>query len=288
MTAEQHSLLAVFAHPDDEILVAGTLAHYRQKGFRVALVCATRGEEGKIAPGVQATRATLGPMREDELRKAARLLGVREVYFLDYRDSGMPGKPSNNNPSNVHNAPLEEVTAKLVKYIRQIRPQIVITFDPTGDYGHLDHIKVHRATMLACRQAHNPSFFPEHMTNGLALHLPSKVYWAGFTREFITDFAAWQAASGMPDEGKFPSSRGFSAQQISAKMAVGQYLELKEQVRRTYASQQNPTSPYTAVTGNLFDRHFSFENYVLAQSQVEKHTGVEDDLFIGLSENPST
>src|SRR5205823_5550745 len=89
MTTEPLCLLAIYAHPDDEGLITGMITHYRSEGVRVVLVCATRGEEGEIAPGVEATPETLGKVREQELRTAMGHANVEEIHFLGYRDSGM-------------------------------------------------------------------------------------------------------------------------------------------------------------------------------------------------------
>ena len=103
-------LLAIFAHPDDETFGAGsTLAHYASLGVDVSLVCATRGEVGEIAPGVDATPDTLGQVREQELRAALKILGVRSLTLLGYRDAGMEGTADNRNSSAFINAPEPEV-----------------------------------------------------------------------------------------------------------------------------------------------------------------------------------
>lgn len=261
------TLLAVFAHPDDEVLIAGTLAHYRAKGVRVAMVYATRGEEGKIAPGVQATRETLGQVRERELRTALGMVGIDEIYFLGFHDSGMAGTKANKNPGNFLQADLEGVVGQIMAILDQVQPQVVITFGPDGDYGHPDHLKIHEATMQACL------FAPRQ---------PPRVYWTGFSQSYIREFAAWQSSLGMPDEGKFPPSRGFSEGQISVRMDVSPYLEIKKRLRRAHASQQNPASPYTAEWANRFDGHFSTEYFVQAYPEDPSSSVKPKDLFHGL------
>ena len=107
---DKQKILAVFAHPDDEVFsIGGTLARYAHACKQVTLVCATRGEEGEIAAGTAATPENLGQVREEELRCAAETLGIDEVILLDYRDSGMEGTPENQNPRAFMNAPAEEV-----------------------------------------------------------------------------------------------------------------------------------------------------------------------------------
>ncbi len=159
MTVER-TLMFVGAHPDDESFgPGGTLAKYADDGVRVVYACATRGEAAGDADDA-ATPERLGETRWSELRCAAATLGLAEVLHLGYRDSGMPGSPDNWHPRALVAAPLEDVTRDLVAVIRQVRPQVVITFDPIGGYYHPDHIAVHRATALAFHEAGRPDHFP--------------------------------------------------------------------------------------------------------------------------------
>lgn len=152
------TLLAAFAHPDDESFgPGGTLALYAMRGYTVHLICATRGEAGAPAPGMEGI-TDLGSVREAELRCAAEALGIHGLHLLGYRDSGMPGSPDSAHPEAFVRAPFEEVVARLVALIHQIRPEVVLTFDPYGGYGHPDHIYMHRAMVEAFRRAadHRP------------------------------------------------------------------------------------------------------------------------------------
>jgi LmbE family N-acetylglucosaminyl deacetylase len=143
-------ILAVLAHPDDETFgMGGTLALYAQRGASVYLVCATRGEVGDVDPQYMQGFETIAERREYELRCAAQKLGLKSVFFLGYRDSGMPGAADNHHPRALAAAPLDEVAGKIVEYIRRLRPQVVLTFDPIGGYRHPDHIAVHEATVRA-------------------------------------------------------------------------------------------------------------------------------------------
>src|SRR5512136_839916 len=156
------TLLALFAHPDDEAFgTGGTIAHYATDGTCVTLVCATRGEVGEIAEGTGATPQTLGEVRENELRCAAETMGVREVIFLGYRDSGMAGTPENQHPQAFVNAPAEEVVRQLVEIIRRVRPEVVVTFEPHGGYGHPDHIAIHNYTVAAFHAAADGARYPD-------------------------------------------------------------------------------------------------------------------------------
>jgi len=142
--------VAAFAHPDDETFsVGGTLARAISLGWRVTAVCATRGEVGEIAPGTNATPETLGSVREQELRAACAALGVTDVRFLGYRDSGMEGTPENQDRRAYANAPAEEVVGVLAAIFREEAPAVVFTFDESGVYGHPDHRAIHRHATAA-------------------------------------------------------------------------------------------------------------------------------------------
>src|SRR5512143_3527740 len=166
------TVLGCFAHPDDEGLVTGAFARYIEEGVRCALVCATRGEVGEIAPGHSATPETLGEVREQELRAAMTHINLNEIYFLGYRDSGMDGTAENQDARAFINAPDDEVVGKLVRLIRTIKPQVLVTFDPKGGYGHPDHIKIHHATMAAFDKSGDPTAYPEQLKEGLAPYTP--------------------------------------------------------------------------------------------------------------------
>lgn len=154
-------LLVVLAHPDDESFgMGGTLAHYAELGVAVHLVCATRGEAGTVDEEFLAGYKSIAQLRETELRCAAKALGLASLSFLDYRDSGMAGSPDNHHGQAFVNAPLHEVAEKVVRHIRRIRPQVVLTFDPVGGYHHPDHIAIHKATLRAFEAAPDEGSFP--------------------------------------------------------------------------------------------------------------------------------
>src|SRR6267154_487187 len=149
-------LLGIFAHPDDEGTMSGAMLKYSTLDIETGLVCATRGE-----------------VREGEMRAAAGVLGVHNLWFLGYRDSGMAGTPENQDARSLAQASAAEVVGKLVGIIRQFRPQVMVTFDETGAYGHPDHIAIYRHTTSAFYAAADAEQFPEL---GPA-HLVSKLYY---------------------------------------------------------------------------------------------------------------
>ena len=178
----KQTILAVLAHPDDESFgMGGTLALYAARGMEVHLVCATRGEVGEVAPELLKGFNSIAKLRESELRCAAGILGLKEVHFLDYRDSGMPGSPDNNHPQALAAQPLDEVAANVVSYMRELRPQVVLTFDPIGGYRHPDHIAIQRATVRAFEQAANPAFAPGSQPP----YTPERLYFHIFPKGFL-------------------------------------------------------------------------------------------------------
>jgi LmbE family N-acetylglucosaminyl deacetylase len=182
MNNRPHTLLAVLAHPDDETFgMGGTLALYARRGDDVYLVCATRGEVGTVDPEHMRHFNSIAELRESELRCAAEHLGLKQVFFLDYRDSGMPNTPDNQHPDAQVAHSVDEVAGKVVKYIRQLKPDAVITFDPIGGYRHPDHIHIHQATVLAFEKADDPSFHPE---SG-APFKPRFLYYQVFPKQFL-------------------------------------------------------------------------------------------------------
>ncbi len=174
MNIKNPTLLSVLAHPDDESFgMGGTLAFYAQRGVAVHLICATRGEAGDVDELYLKGFRSIAERRESELRCAAMKLGLAGVHFLGYRDSGMPGTPDNQHPQALMNAPLEEVAAKVAHTIRELRPQVVLTFDPIGGYKHPDHIAIHKATVRAFELAGLADY-----QDGLPPYRPEKLYFS--------------------------------------------------------------------------------------------------------------
>jgi len=201
MENTQHVLLAVLAHPDDESFgMGGTLALYAQRGIQVHLICATRGEAGDMDADCLEGFDSIAERRVSELRCAAAILGLTGVYFLDYRDSGMPGSADNGNPDALMRAPLAEVSGKIAHYIRKLHPQVIITFDPIGGYKHPDHIAVHQATVQAFNLAADASFLDEDL---LLPWQGQKLYYHVFPKGAL-HLAAWV----MPILGRDPRHFG--------------------------------------------------------------------------------
>jgi N-acetyl-1-D-myo-inositol-2-amino-2-deoxy-alpha-D-glucopyranoside deacetylase/mycothiol S-conjugate amidase len=180
--AEPRSLIFIGAHPDDESFgPGGTLAHYAAAGARVYYACATRGEVGDASAEHLAGHASTGDMRWSELVCAGKALGLADVIHLGYRDSGMPGSANNQAAGALAAAPLDEVTARVVKVLRELRPQVVVTFDPIGGYRHPDHIAIHLATNKAFHASGDAAQYPE---TGPA-HRPQKLYYIVFPQRLL-------------------------------------------------------------------------------------------------------
>jgi LmbE family N-acetylglucosaminyl deacetylase len=177
--SKQQTLLFVGAHPDDETFgIGGTLAQYAAAGVKVYYACATRGEAGIADPEHMKGYATPGDMRWAELKCASRTLGLADVIYLGYRDSGMSGSEDNKHPQALVAAPIDQVAGRVVKVIRELKPEVVITSDPIGGYRHPDHITIHNATVRAFHAAGDPKQYPEA---GPAFQ-PQKLYFSAFPR----------------------------------------------------------------------------------------------------------
>jgi mycothiol S-conjugate amidase len=178
---ESTTIVAIFAHPDDEVMSSGgTLAQHAEHG-RVVAICATRGEMGEISDPNLATPENLGEVRERELLNAYAVLGVDDVRFLDYRDSGMAGTEGNDDPAAFMNADPHEAIGKIVKVLREVGPAVVITFEKTGGYGHPDHLAIHRFATDAFRAASDPAAYPEL---GAPVS-PGRLVYSGFPRSLM-------------------------------------------------------------------------------------------------------
>jgi LmbE family N-acetylglucosaminyl deacetylase len=176
------TLCFIGAHPDDETFGLGsTLAYYAAAGVNVYYICATRGEAGMNNLNQLRGFKSLAELRSDELNCAANILALSGVVHLGYRDSGMPGTDDNKHPEALAVALIDEVSERIVKVIRNLKPDVVITHDPIGGYRHPDHVAVHKATVKAFEIAADPSKYPEA---GSAFQ-PQKLYFHVFSRKLL-------------------------------------------------------------------------------------------------------
>jgi len=173
MNNKEKVLVYLGAHPDDESFgVGSTLAQYSSAGVKVYYVCSTGGESGTVEPEFLEGYDSIRQLRQAELECAAKVLGLAGVISLGYRDSGMRDTPDNKHPDAMAMAPVDEVAGKIVKIFREIKPDVVITHDAGGGYGHPDHVATHDGTIKAFYAAGNPEQYPE----AGQVFQPSKLY----------------------------------------------------------------------------------------------------------------
>jgi LmbE family N-acetylglucosaminyl deacetylase len=276
-------LLAVFAHPDDETFgPGGTLALYARRGVEVHVVCATRGELGEAPPDRKGF-ASIGEMRESELRCAAELLGLSGVHLLGYRDSGMPGSPENAHPQALAAAPLAEVAKPIVGLIRRLRPQVVITFDPIGGYRHPDHIASHRAAVEAFRLAPDPAAYPDEGSP----YSVQKLYFHTFPHGFIRVGVRLLTLLGQ-DPRHFGKNRDIDIASLAevdfpihAKIDIGSVIGVKQRASACHSSQGGGGMPAAAL--GLMRLLGASEDYMRAEPQPPPRR-IERDLFEGVDE----
>ncbi|MBI1800509.1 MAG: PIG-L family deacetylase [Chloroflexi bacterium] len=177
-------LLAVLAHPDDESFgPGGTLAKAARAGADVHFLCGTGGEAGTVAPEHLRGFDSVADLRWTELTCAAQALGLAGIHHLGFRDSGMAGAADYRAPQALAAQPLEIVTGRIAQFIRLLKPQVVITHNPDGDYRHPDHLMIHRATRAAFEAAGDPARFPD--PDGLPAYQPQKLYYPVFSRRLL-------------------------------------------------------------------------------------------------------
>ncbi len=282
--ATSPSLLAVYAHPDDEQGISGSLARYARQGVNTSLICATRGEVGEIAPGTNATPETLGAVREAEMRCAAAKIGLRHLFFLDYRDSGMAGTAENEDPRSLHQANLIQVAEKVTRIVREQKPQVMITFDAWGGYGHPDHIQMHKATLMAFWLAGDPRSFPEQLKNGLQVWAPSKLYFNVWARSRFTRYLEFLQSEGreIPEWLANFGNRAVPDEVITTRIDVSEYAKLKLESLLCHATQLGPNTIFRQIPENLWLEMVKTETLMLAESGTGRASG-ETDLFEGIA-----
>lgn len=278
---EKQVLLAVLAHPDDETFgIGGTLALYAARGVATHLICATRGEAGEVTSELLEGYNSIAERRVSELRCAAGILGLSGVYFLDFRDSGMPGSPDNHHPRALANAPLDQVAVQIATFIRLLRPQVVITFDPIGGYKHPDHIAIHRATVRAFQLAGAEDFIdsqglPPFQPQGLYYHVIPKTA-LRFIVRFLPLFGRDPRKFGrngdidllaLVEEGDFP---------IHVQIDCRSVQDKKEQAAACHASQMDGGPPRRGLLAWLWRQFGGKEYYMRAYPVVNPRRRVND------------
>ena len=263
---------AVFfhAHPDDEaIATGGTMAKAAKEGHRVVLVCATRGEHGEVAEGFLDDGEQLWERRVKELEAAGAVLGAQRVEFLGYVDSGMMGTPENDAAECFWKADVEEAAARLADILREEQADVLTCYDEHGNYGHPDHIQVHRVGVRAAELA------------GV-----QKVYEATIDRDYVRSLIAMATDLGLEvQDGTVPPNpeeftMGVPGDQITTRVDVRDFLETKKSAMRAHASQIAETSFFLSMPDVAFEATWGTECYILRGAPAG---AAETDLFEGLA-----
>lgn len=285
MQSDQKVLLAVLAHPDDETFgMGGTLAYYARKGVQVHLVCATRGDVGDVPPDMLKGFNSVAELRESELRCAAAKLGLAGIHFLNYRDSGMPGSEDNHHPMALAAQDTEKVVADVVHYIRLLKPQIVVTFDPIGGYRHPDHIAIQRAADKAFFAAGDLNY----QGDPLPPFSPKKLYFNTMPKTLLKIGVFF-----MRLRGKDPRKAGKNGDidlvsiasvsfPVNAVIDYRSVLQVRDEAAACHASQGGGGQITGGLMGSLRRAFAARENYMRAFPEPNGHR--ERDLFEGLDE----
>lgn len=281
-----HRLLGVFAHPDDESFGAGgTLAKYARTGVEVHVCTVTDGAGGTYDPALLEANgvATLAELRHRELECACRVLGA-QLWMLGYRDSGMPGSPDNLHPASLFQAPLEEVSFKLVRVIRSVRPHVIITHEFSGGYNHPDHVKTSQAVYHAFRLAGDGTYFPPLLDESLPIWQPMRLYHLAVPRSTIRWFIVLLWLRGKNPRhfganGDIDLTRlGVPDRQIHVRLQLGKYIEIKQQASACHRSQGGGTMHWPSFLGR---RAMACEHFIqVLPPGMRRHR----DLFEGLEE----
>jgi LmbE family N-acetylglucosaminyl deacetylase len=208
------SLLVVLAHPDDEIFHGGMLMHLSQQGVRVTLVCATNGEAGKPHPSVGAVD-DLGALRTDELRLSCRRLGIDPPVLLKFHDSARGERQRHGDARALANVDMLEVEAAIRRVIEEVRPQVLLTFDPHGGYYHPDHLAIHRATTAA--------FFSSGAMGAVA---PERLFYGTMLRDVFRDLSDKSRGRGIAD-GLDPDVFGTATEMIAVAFDASSFVQHK-------------------------------------------------------------
>jgi len=283
-------LLLVHAHPDDETINNGaTMAMYAKSGVGVTLVTCTRGEEGEVLVPALAHLASsqtdgLGAHRETELANAMSELGVTDHRFLGapekkWRDSGMMGTEPNSRADVFWQADLDEAAGYLVKIIREVRPQVLVTYDEMGGYGHPDHIQAHRVAMRGAELAADPNF-----GNGEPWEI-SKIYWNTMPKSVIAEGMAKMKEIGSDFFGAenvddLPFAK--PDELVTTLIDGTAFINEKMAAMAAHPTQIELDGPFFALSNSLGNQVWGHEYYTLVKGEIAgtlDEKGRETDLF---------
>lgn len=276
--------MLVHAHPDDECLsTGGTIARYAAEGVHVCLITCTNGELGEIAelPELgppESLRARLGEIRVDELRAACDALGEVDLRLLGYHDSGMEGTPGNQDPGAFVQQPFEEVVARIAAILREVRPQVLVTYNEYGFYGHPDHIRAHEAAMAAVAAAADPAHDPDSVPHEVA-----KVYHTAIPKGRLRLARELFSQGPMGEDHRFSEEEidriGTDDELVTTELDVRAYVPRKVAAIEAHRTQLGTTAAFLSVPDDLRTEAFGREHFVLVRSTVGPPDGIEPDLF---------
>jgi N-acetyl-1-D-myo-inositol-2-amino-2-deoxy-alpha-D-glucopyranoside deacetylase len=291
ITADRR-LLLVHAHPDDECIATGaTMAKYAAEGAHVTLVTCTLGEEGEVLVPELAHLAAdkddaLGEHRIGELADAMKALGVTDHRFLGgagrWRDSGMMGEPSNDRPDCFWRADVDEAVGELVAVMREVRPQVVVTYNENGGYGHPDHIQAHRVAVAAFVASGDRDRYAD---KGEPWQ-PTKLYYVALPVSFLR--MGWEALKELGEEAPFgvtaPEDLNFGDpdESITTRIDARDHLDAKIDSMRAHRTQIEVDGPFFALSNNIGQRAFGLEHFRLIKGNPPSDGEVEEDLFVGI------
>ncbi|AUH40808.1 N-acetyl-1-D-myo-inositol-2-amino-2-deoxy-alpha-D-glucopyranoside deacetylase [Streptomyces sp. CMB-StM0423] len=284
-------LLLVHAHPDDETITTGaTMARYAAEGALVTLVTCTRGEEGEVIPPALARLGperddALGPHRAGELAAAMRALGVTDHRFLGgpgrFRDSGMQGLDQNGRPGTFWSAGVDEAAGLLVPVIRGVRPQVLVTYDPRGGYGHPDHVQAHRVATRAAELAAAASYGADTAEPWAV----ARIYWTCIARSAAEKGLAELAAAGhhFPGTATVADLPGVVDDgEVTSAVAGGAYAAAKARAMAAHETQITVAGGAFALSNGLGQPILTTEQFRLAggaEAARRDPGAVETDLF---------
>ena len=273
--SERLTLVAIYAHPDDEAFgTGGTLTRYAHEGVDVHLITATLGEVGQVASPDMTLTQPISVVREQELRCACQHYGIKGLHLLGYVDGQTTVVPQGT------------AVYKIVKLLRELRPQVVISFGPDGIYGHFDHLAVHRWATAAVQLAGQADCWPK----AGPCHTVAKFYHRALAEEQVARMEKLVGRSYLLMDGvPFPYA-GHPMEKITTVIDVRDYAETKLKGIRCHTSQLALDNPYRQATSKdiATDPMFWQETFILAQCQPGLRPVIaadrkEDDLFAGLS-----
>jgi LmbE family N-acetylglucosaminyl deacetylase len=256
-------LMAIFAHPDDEGAMGGTLARYAHNNTEVMLVCGTRGEVGEISDPTLATPETLGEVRQKELESACEALGIQQLRFLDYRDSGMQDTPPNQDPRALIQADTEQAKNKIVGLIREFQPDVVVTFEPFGWYGHPDHIFVSKWVTEVFPSVGDATAYPD----------AGKAWGGAKLFHSVIAFSKWQALIQAAIEKGYIEESGFGISLPEEQLAkteasvthivdVRDMFDAKQRATQSHATQFGKDSLFRKIPPEMLIQMSGHEHFI--------------------------